>query len=80
MRRARRSPAYLALSSLLVLAVVAGVLWVLPSSHYLFLPNEARPVAPYVKVRGERPPEDGGGIYFVDVLIRKASLLERLFP
>jgi PDZ domain-containing protein len=33
-----------------------------------------------VSVQGGKDPTDGGGIYFVDVQIRKASLFERVFP
>src|SRR6185295_4779812 len=50
-----------------------------PSKDYIFLPDSAHPVAPLVKVSGGKDPTDGGGIYFVDVVVRKATLLERLF-
>src|SRR2546421_4662010 len=33
-----------------------------------------------VTVPGGKAPQDGGGVYYVDVLVRKASWLERLFP
>jgi PDZ domain-containing protein len=58
--------------------VVAGALWIIPSGQYIFLPDPARPVAPLVQVAGGRDPSDGGGIYFVDIVYRKATLLERL--
>jgi Lon-like protease len=64
----------------LVLALVASVLWAIPSDEYVFLPDRARPVAPYVTVDARKDPKPPGGIYFVDVRIKKASLLERLFP
>ena len=63
----------------LVLLAVALALWVVPASDYIFLPDRAHPVAPLVFVQGGHDPADGGGIYFVDVVVRKASLLERLF-
>jgi PDZ domain-containing protein len=63
----------------LLLLVVAGALWAIPSREYIFLPDRAHPVAPLVTVAGGREAHDGGGIYFVDVIVRKASLLERLF-
>ncbi len=47
--------------------------------YYLFLPDRAHPLDPIVKIAGERPNKDGGGIYFVDVRFRKARLIERLF-
>src|SRR2546428_10152835 len=49
-----------------LLAVVFGVLWLTAPDKYVFLPDKAHPVAPLVTVKGERPPKDGGGIYFVD--------------
>ncbi len=62
---------------LCLLGVVAA-LWVIPSNQYVFLPEPAHPVAPLVNVAGGSDPNDGGGIYFVDVVYRKATLLERL--
>jgi Lon-like protease len=76
----RLTPARLAAAGLLLLAVVALILWLAPSDSYVFLPDRARPVAPLVAVPGGKAPRDGGGIYYVDVLVRKASWLERLFP
>lgn len=64
----------------LVLLAIAAALFVMPSDSYLLLPDHARSVAPLVDVEGEKPPKDGGGIYFVAVDVRKASLLERLIP
>jgi PDZ domain-containing protein len=64
----------------LALLAVAVCLWVVPSRDYIFLPDRAHPVAPLVTVAGGHDPSDGGGIYFVDVIVRKASLLERLIP
>ncbi len=58
--------------------VLAAVLWVAPSNEYIFLPDRAHPVAPLVDVQGGHDPTRGG-VYFVDVIVRKATLLERLF-
>ena len=63
----------------LVLAVVVVGLYVIPSDQYIFLPDKARPLAPYVTVKGQKPDRDGGGIYYVAVEVKKASLLEKLF-
>ena len=76
----RLTPARLAAAGLLLLAVVALALWLAPSDSYIFLPDRAHPVAPLVRVAGGKLPRDGGGIYYVDVFVRKASWLERLFP
>jgi PDZ domain-containing protein len=62
----------------LVLVVVVGALIILPSNDYIFLPDEAHPLAPLVIVPGGHDPKVGG-IYYVDVIERKATLLERLF-
>lgn len=64
----------------LVLLLVASALWVLPSDEYIFLPDPAHPAAPLVSVPNPKPDTDGGGIYFVDVIVRKASWFERLVP
>jgi PDZ domain-containing protein len=63
-----------------VLLAAFAVLWVAPSDKYIFLPDEARAVAPLVDVEGEKPDENGGGIYYVAVDVRKATLLEKLVP
>ena len=73
------SPARLAVAGLIV-AAAAFAVWVFPTDSYIFLPNEAHPVAPLVEVQGGKDQRDGGGIYFVDVLVRKATALERLWP
>ena len=75
------SPARLAAAGLLLLGVVVAALLLVPTrSTYIFLPDEAHPVEPLVRVEGERGRDDAGGIYFVDVLVRKATLLERVWP
>jgi PDZ domain-containing protein len=70
-------PARLLMAGLILLGVVLA-LWILPSDRYIFLPDKAHPVAPLVTVQGGRDPTGPGGIYFVDVIVRKASVLERL--
>jgi PDZ domain-containing protein len=72
------TPARLFIAGLALLAVVL-LLLVLPSGEYIFLPDVAHPVAPLVTVPGGHDPTRGG-VYFVDVIVRKATLLERLFP
>jgi PDZ domain-containing protein len=62
----------------LVLLATAIALLVIPSSQYVFLPDPAHPVAPLVTFQGGKDPARGG-VYFVDVVVRKATLLERLF-
>jgi PDZ domain-containing protein len=62
----------------LVLLAVVLALYVAPSNEYIFLPDKAHPVAPLVTVQGGHDPARGG-IYFVDVVVRKATILEKLF-
>lgn len=64
----------------LALAVVLAFVWLVPSRDYLFVPHTAQPLADKVTVEGEKPPDAVGGIYFVDVVVRKASWAERLLP
>jgi PDZ domain-containing protein len=75
----RLTPLRLAAAGLALLAAAALVLWLVPSDSYIFLPDRAHPVDPLVRVQGGKKPK-GGGIYFVDIFVRKASLLERLWP
>jgi PDZ domain-containing protein len=63
---------------LLVLTVL--ILVRIPSGQYLLLPDVAHPVAPLVKVQGAHTPRGAGSIYFLDVIEKKASEFERLFP
>lgn len=72
------TPVRLVVAGLFV-AAAAAVVWIYPTDSYIFLPNEAHPVAPLVKVKGGRDPKDGGGFFFVDVLVRKATVFERIW-
>lgn len=60
--------------------MVIGVLWAIPSDHYLFLPDPALEVDPLVSVPGEDKGSTEDGIYMVDIIVRRARLFERLFP
>jgi len=60
--------------------IAAIVLNLVPSDDYLLLPDTAHPVAPLVKVQGGHDPKGPGGVYFVDVFERRASMFESLFP
>jgi PDZ domain-containing protein len=74
------TPLRLASAGLLVLLVALLILLTRSSDHYLEIPDEAHPLATLVKVPGPKEKNDGGGIYYVDVLLKKASLLESLVP
>jgi PDZ domain-containing protein len=78
--RLRLTPLRVA-GTLLGLAIVAAiVLYLVPSNDYLLLPDRAHAVAPLVQVAGAKPQTGPGGIYFVDVFERRASMFESLFP
>jgi PDZ domain-containing protein len=69
------------LSVLLLAAVVTfAVLWIVPSDQFLLEPDPAHEVATHVFVPDAKPDANGGGIYFVDVTVRRAKLFESLFP
>ena len=64
-----------------VLAAITAALFYVPSGDYLFLPHPAQPVDPLVRVEGEEAgDDDDGGVYMVDIFVRKAVLIERLYP
>jgi PDZ domain-containing protein len=67
----------LLLAAAALLGVALLFVWAVPSRDYLFLPNTAEPLAPRVTVPGSTDAHPGGGIYFLDVSIRKATWLER---
>jgi PDZ domain-containing protein len=76
----RLTPARLVGAGLVLLAIALAVLWIAPSSDYIFLPDRAHPVAPLVDVAGRSGKGGPGRIYYVDVVVRKATLFEQLFP
>ncbi len=70
-------PRRLIVGGLILGALTVGAAWVLPSDSYLLLPDTAKPLADKVEVEGEKP-HPPGGIYYVDVVVREASLLEKV--
>ena len=59
--------------------VTAFTLWILPAEEFIFTPHEAKPLAERIQVEGSHPREDGG-VYYVDVFVRRTTRLEDLFP
>lgn len=80
MTRRLFSPLRLVTAGLVVLAVALTILITRGSDHFLEIPDQAHPLAGLVKVPDAKPRQDGGGIYYVDVLLKRASLLESLVP
>jgi len=74
------TPGRLLLAGAVLALITLGILWLAPSDDYLVLPDEAHLVAPLVTVA--QPKRGGGkdGVYFVDVIERRATLLESIFP
>ena len=70
------SPFRLASAGLIVLIATVVILVTRGSDQYLEIPDNAHPLAGLVRVPGAKPDDDGGGIYYVDVLLKPASLLE----
>lgn len=81
MRRAV-TPGKLLAAFLAVLAATAAVLLLVPAQGtYLFLPDDPKAVEPLITLEnGQAAESDGGAIYFVDVIVRRPSLIERLLP
>jgi PDZ domain-containing protein len=70
-----------ALGAIVVLLLLTVLILVrIPSGQYVLLPDIAHPVSPLVKVEGARTPSGAGSIYFLDVIEKKASEFEALFP
>jgi PDZ domain-containing protein len=80
MRRLRITPLSLVLAGAVLLAAVVLAASIVPAGDYLYIPDTAKPVADRVSVQGGKEPANGGGIYFVDVSLRKARWLERALP
>jgi PDZ domain-containing protein len=63
-----------------LLLVTIVLLMTTTTNSFLLIPDPAHPLAALVEVPGGHDQSNGGGIYYVDVLEKKASLLERMFP
>ncbi len=77
------TPFRLAVAGILVFAFAAVLILTTTNAgggEYLLVPDEAHPLAGLVNVPGASSTDKRGGIYYVDVVERKASLFDRLFP
>jgi PDZ domain-containing protein len=74
------TPRWLALSGAVLLAVVVLLSATLPADDYLYVPNGAHPIAAKVAVQGKQGAGGPGGVYYVDVTVRKVRWLERVLP
>jgi Lon-like protease len=72
------SPLRLAVAGLILLVVIAAYMVTQKSDKLLEVPDKAHPLAGLIKVPGGTR-QDKGGIYYVDVLLQKASILQSSF-
>jgi PDZ domain-containing protein len=59
--------------------VTAFLLWWLPADDFLFVPDQAKPLADKVEVETTETPAPGE-VYYVDLFVRRIRLLEQLLP
>ncbi len=74
------TPFRLLAAAALVIAATLAFFVVHRTDEYLEIPDEAHPLAGLVSVSGGKTQQDGGGIYYVDVLVKRATLLESVVP
>jgi Lon-like protease len=74
------TPLRLAVAGIVLLLVTVILLMTTTTDSFLLVPDPAHPLAALVEVPGGQDQTNGGGIYYVDVLEKKASVLERIFP
>lgn len=76
----QRSWYWLLLAGVAMLVGIGLFAVTVPSGDYLYVPNEARPLASKVEVEDETTPDATGGVYYVDVTLRRARWLDRIVP
>ncbi len=76
----RTAPRHLAAIGALLLTAIAVASYAFPSDDYLYVPNEARPLREHVSIAGRPEADDAGGIFFVDVTVRRARWAEAIAP
>lgn len=64
---------------LIGVVATALVLWWLPADDFLFVPDEAKPLAGKVDVQGGNP-RGKGDVFYVDLFVRRIRKLEQLLP
>jgi len=73
------SPSRLAAAGAILLLAVLAYMLTQKSNKLLEVPDKAHSLTGLVSVPGSGPRHDGGGIYYVDVVVQKASLLQASF-
>ncbi|HEX6508972.1 MAG TPA: PDZ domain-containing protein, partial [Chloroflexota bacterium] len=79
-RRRRPSPFNIAFGVILILALIVGVLEIIPSDYYLLLPGDALSVGPMITIKGHPAKPTRGNLYMTDVTFLKTGhLLQELY-
>jgi PDZ domain-containing protein len=73
------SPARLAAAGAIVLLVALAYAFIHKSDQLLEVPDKAHSLNGLIKVPGTSRSQDGGGVYYVDVVLQKASWLQSNF-
>lgn len=79
MLRRSLTPLRLAAAGATLLIAVFVVMVTQKSDKFLAVPDKAHSLTGLVRVPGGTKHDDGGGIYYVDVFVRRASLLQSAF-
>src|SRR6266480_1125216 len=74
--RSRLSPLRFAVAGAILLVAVFAYMVTQKSDKLLEVPDKAHPLSGLINVPGSTRRQDGGGIYYVDVVLQKASLLQ----
>jgi PDZ domain-containing protein len=74
------SPRRLATAGVILLIAIFLFMLFKKSDQFLEVPDQAHALSGIVSVPGGKPQRDGGGIYYVDVLVQRASLLQAALP
>jgi Lon-like protease len=74
------SPRRLLTVGVILLIAIFLVLLFKKSDKFLEVPDEAHALAGMVSIPGAKPQRGGGDIYYVDVLVQRASLLQAALP
>lgn len=74
------TPRRLLTAGLVLLVAVVAVLLFKKSDRLLEVPDAAHALSGVVSIPSSKPQSDPGGIYYVDVLVQRASLLQATFP
>ncbi len=77
--RGALSPLRLAAAGAILLVAVFAYMVTQKSDKLLEVPDKAHPLSGLINVPGSTRRQDGGGIYYVDVVLQKASLLQASF-